>query len=395
MATRPVDHHPPAAAQPAPGHHHDCDHAGAHHQHSYLDLAGSDAAWRALMIALWIQVVFLVVQVAGGIIYGSLALLSDSVHMLTDVAAIAIALVAIRAARSAARRFSYGLRRAEVLAAFVNSLALVGAAAWIVWEAIRRMGHGHEVDGIGMLVIATLGLAANLVSAWILARAGSGTNVRAVMMHLLIDAASSVGVIVTAIVIATTGRHGLDSIASLLIAGLALWGALPLIRRTMEILLDVEPDAARVPDIADALLAHPAVVEVHDLHAWHQSEQEVMVTAHVVHLPDASTAAVIASLEELLQTRFGITHSTLQAVPAASLHAPLPAMAPDDAAAWAISRLVAGGVAPAIAHQRAHAVAATLAAGARSGLVSPAAVLARARAAGTPRSPGPAVHHPH
>lgn len=309
-----------AAHSHSHSHSHDSDcggHGLLNHHHDHSHLASNPASRRALKWALWINVAFLIAEVAGGIIYNSVALLSDAAHMLTDVGALALALVAATlAARPATSRRTYGFGRVEPLAALINSVTLILASGWIIYEATTRLIHPEPVNGAGVMIIALGGLAANGVATWILMRADqTNLNIRAAMMHSLIDAISSVGVLVAGAAIALTGWNAIDPLASYLIAGLAIAGTWGILRRSLDLVLDASPESTDVNAIAKDILAHPATTQVHDIHVWSIGSNRNAMTAHVLIDPAADLGTAIDELEASIRHLHNIDHVTLQLAP--------------------------------------------------------------------------------
>jgi cobalt-zinc-cadmium efflux system protein len=272
---------------------------------------------RALWISLVANAGFMVAEVAGGLAFHSLALLADAAHMLSDVAGLAIALVAHRLVdRRATARHSYGLQRAEVLGALVNGLTLLAVAAWIIVEALRRIGEPADVVGRGLLVVATLGLAVNLGSAVLLARAqGHSLNMRGAFVHMAVDAAGSVAAIAAGVAVIGWQANWVDPLASILIALLVVWSAWGLLRDTVQVLLEGTPRGMDPGTVEDALAADDAVEAVHHLHLWNLASDTPALSAHVVlrgevTLHDAQVNG--DRLKTLLDERFGIAHATLE-----------------------------------------------------------------------------------
>ncbi|MEZ5294911.1 MAG: cation diffusion facilitator family transporter [Ilumatobacteraceae bacterium] len=266
---------------------------------------------------------FFVVEAVAGIWTNSLALLSDAAHMLTDVIGIGMALAAIQLAsrferrRDEARsRHTFGLYRLEILAAFVNALLLFGVALWVLIEAARRLTDGPEVLGAPMLVVAALGLLANIV-AFLLLRAGSkeSLNVEGAYLEVLADTVGSVGVIVAAVLLQLFGWAWVDPIIG---AAIGLW-ILPrtwhLGRRAVRILLQAAPDGIDLDELADRLAAIDGVVDVHDLHVWTLTSDMEAVSAHLTVDDDADSHGVLDQARHLLADRYGITHGTFQVEP--------------------------------------------------------------------------------
>jgi cobalt-zinc-cadmium efflux system protein len=285
--------------------------AGAH-VHAHHVRAGDDR--RALSIALALILGFMLAEVVVGILAGSLALLSDAGHMLTDAAAIALSLVAARlAARPAEGAMTYGLGRTEILSAQVNGITLLVLAVLITWEAVQRLGSPSEVDAAPVLVVALAGIAVNLLAARVLAGAGRGSlNVEGSFRHVVTDLYAFVATALAAVVILATGFDRADAIASLFVAALMLHAAYSLLRASGRIFLEAAPEGIDVSAIGNALAAEPHVVQVHDLHVWEVTSGFPALSAHVLVERDCDCHAVRASLERLLDDRFDLTHTTLQ-----------------------------------------------------------------------------------
>jgi len=269
---------------------------------------------RLLRMALYVQLAFLLLEVAGGILTNSLALLGDAAHMLADVGALALALLAARlASRPVDARRTWGMPRAEVVAAAVNSGTLVLSCAWIAYEAVHRLLAPEAIDGGGLMLIAAAGLFANLLGAWFLAQADrDNVNIRAAMAHLLVDAASSVGVIIAGVVIALGGPLAIDAIASLLIAFVAVQGTWPVLRASLDSLVDAAPPGIDGEAVVRVLGAAPGVTQVHDVHVWEPGPRRVAVTAHVLIEPGIDVGAAILDLRRMLNAQLGVDHATLQ-----------------------------------------------------------------------------------
>ncbi len=265
-------------------------------------------------LALLITACVLVAEAVGGILTGSLALLGDAGHMASDAGALGLSLTALwLASRPASETRTYGFQRAEVLAALANSVALVLIAAYVSWEAVRRLGGPPHVDAGPMLGIAVVGLAANLVSASLLAKERRrNLNVRSAFLHIVGDALSSAGVIVGALIILTTGEYAADPIISLFIAALILLSGGRIAWDSTQVLMEATPPGLSVPAIQGALLAVPGVRGVHDLHVWTVTSGFVSLSAHVEADSERNPHAVLVDLRSLLFRRFGIEHATLQ-----------------------------------------------------------------------------------
>ena len=272
---------------------------------------------RALWLALAANGGFLVAEAAGGFAFRSLALLADAAHMLSDVAGLAIALIAQRLIdRPATARHSFGLQRAEVLGAQANGLTLVAVAGWIVFEAVRRMGEPADVVGGGLLVVALLGLGVNVGSAVLLARAqGRSLNMRGAFIHMVVDAAGSVAAVSAGVAVVAWGADWVDPFVSIAIAVLVLWSAWGLLRDTAQVLLEGTPRGMD-PTRVEAVIADDDDVEaVHHLHLWNLASDVPALSAHVVLRGEVSLHDAQASgdrLKSLLGERFGIAHATLE-----------------------------------------------------------------------------------
>jgi cobalt-zinc-cadmium efflux system protein len=293
---------------------HEHDHDG--HRHDLRSLTR-----RRLWIALAVNAVFLVVEIAGGILTNSLALLADAGHMLTDVAALVLAIVVAHLAeRPPSPRHTFGLLRAEVLGAFANGAFLVLIVGFVFTEAWRRFGTAQEVDAIPMIVVAMFGLGANMVSAWVLfGSRNENVNLEGAYLHMFGDALGSVGAVTAGIVILLTGRTFIDPLVSIGIGLVILWSSLGLIRKTITILLEATPEGIDYDEIRTALLAVDHVTDVRDLHIWTISSGIPALSAHL-NLEAACSDTThwqvcLRDTQNLLRKRFGIVHTTLQFEP--------------------------------------------------------------------------------
>lgn len=283
------------------------------HGHGHRDRG---AQRRALRLALWANGSFLVVEVVGGVLTHSLSLLADAAHMASDVAALVIALVAMRLLeRPATTAHSYGLQRAEVLGAQANAVILLAAAGWITVTAVERIGAPADVAGGGLLAVAVAGLLVNVGSMVVLRRsAGTSLNMRGAVLHMALDAAGSVAAIVAGIA-ALGGADRVDPVASIVVAGLVVWSAWGLLRATGRVLLEGTPAGIRPGEVTAALLAEDGVEAVHHLHVWSLASDVTALSAHVVlggerTLHDAQASG--ARLKEMLERRFDIEHATIE-----------------------------------------------------------------------------------
>lgn len=292
------------------------DNKAHEHKHNLRSLTR-----KRLRIALGINTVFLLLEVFGGIITHSLALLADAGHMLTDVAALALAIfVATLAERAPTSRRTYGLLRAEVLGAFVNGAALVVIVGFIFREAWIRMGETPAIDAPLMLFIAVLGLCANVISARVLfGSIGQSVNVKGAFLHMIADALGSVGVIIAGAVIWATGWTLIDPLASIMIGTLILWSSWGLIMQTVDILLEATPENIDYDEVRQALLDIEHITDIHDLHIWTITSGIPSLSAHVTLEPECSDTThwhkCLKVAQNMLNDRFGIEHSTLQFEP--------------------------------------------------------------------------------
>lgn len=271
---------------------------------------------RPLVIALAITGGFMVVEIMGGLATGSLALLADAGHMATDAAALALALFAIwLAQRPATPQRSFGFARAEVLAALINAATLVAISIYIFREAFSRIGEPPEIDSGPMLVVSTIGLLANVASAWVLSRGGGhehNLNTRGAFLHVIGDLLGSVGAIVAAIVMLATGWYLADPILSAGIGLLILWSSWRLLRETVEVLLEATPRDISPGEVSAAMGEVPGVAGVHDLHIWTVTSGFIALSAHVEVEEMEPWNRTLVRLTDTVRERFGIAHVTLQ-----------------------------------------------------------------------------------
>lgn len=292
---------------------------GAGHDHS-----GEVRYEKPLWIALGLTTTFLIAEVVGGLLTNSLALLSDAAHMMTDVVALAISLVAVRLSRRApdAKR-TYGYARMEAIGATINGALLFGVAAYILWEAVERFRDPPEVAPIGMLVIAVAGLAINLVSMRLL-KAGSGEslNIKGAYLEVWSDMLGSVGVLLAAIIIRFTGWTIVDPILAVLIGLWVLPRTWVLLKEAGQVLMEGVPHGVDLDAVRAALEGHAGVRGVHDLHVWSLRSNQPILTAHIVVADGAPAAPLHDTLNAMLHERFEIGHATLQVEPeSAARHA--------------------------------------------------------------------------
>jgi cobalt-zinc-cadmium efflux system protein len=264
--------------------------------------------------ALSINVGLLLAEAIGGVITGSLALLSDAGHLLSDAGAIVLALIAARLATlPAAGRRTFGYQRSEVLAALVNGLLLVGVSVAIAAAALGRFGDPPEIDGWGVLALGVAGLAGNLAATAILARGQrEDINLEGVLRHSLADALGSVGVVIAGAVVLLGGSPIVDPIVGLLIALLILASSWRLIKEPVDVLMEAAPAGVDVDGIGAAICAEEGVRSVHDLHVWTVTAGFGAIAAHVVVAEGSDRDLIRRRLELTLRERYGIEHTTLQ-----------------------------------------------------------------------------------
>jgi cobalt-zinc-cadmium efflux system protein len=283
------------------------------HQHGETRIAATSDR-RLLGLALAVLLVFMAAEVALGFLASSLALLADAGHMLTDAAALGFALLAAwLAARPAEGRWTFGLGRAEILAAQANGLTLALLGLWIVYEAARRLADPPEVEAGIVGVVALVGIGVNLVVLALLSRAERRSlNLRGAYLHIATDLAAFLGTGAAAGLIILTGWDRFDAVASLFVAALMLWASWSLLRESGRIFLEGAPSSARPQDVGRAIAEHPGVVEAHDLHVWTVTDGFPALSAHVLVQPDSDCHRIRLQLERMLTERFQIDHTTLQ-----------------------------------------------------------------------------------
>jgi cobalt-zinc-cadmium efflux system protein len=290
------------------GHAHGLSHAG----HSHAPSAEADRRW--LSVALALIAGFMVVEVVAGVLAGSLALLSDAAHMLTDAASLGLALFAAGlAARPAKGAFTFGFGRAEILSAQVNGAALFLLAGVIAVEGVQRLGAPPDVDGPVVVVVGAVGAVVNVAAFWALSRSErQSLNVAGARAHVLADLYGSVAAIAAGAAITFGGPAQVDALAALTVAALMLRSGWSLLRASTRVLLEAAPAGLDPDEVGRALAAVPGIVEIHDLHVWEVTSGFVAVAAHVVVAPDDDCHRLRRELQAVLHERFGIRHTTLQ-----------------------------------------------------------------------------------
>jgi cobalt-zinc-cadmium efflux system protein len=271
---------------------------------------------RRVIIALVLTGTFMLVEIVGGILSGSLALLADAGHMLTDTMALGLSAMAFHVSRRPPDgSLTYGYQRFQILAAFVNGLSLLLIVGWIVFEAFSRFLNPREIMAETMLVIATVGLVVNLIS-FVVLHTGDreNLNMRGAALHVAGDLLGSIAAIVAALVIITTGWVLIDPLLSIIVAGLILRSAWSLVKRSAHVLLEGAPEWLDVDAMQQRIIDRvPGVDGIHHVHIWGLTPQQLMLTMHVtVGEPVASQSAVIRDVKNLLQQEYGVGHSTIE-----------------------------------------------------------------------------------
>jgi cobalt-zinc-cadmium efflux system protein len=286
------------------------DHDQGDDKYHHVTRAG---AGRSLAIALVLIGAFALVEFLGGLWSGSLALLADSGHMVTDAASLAFSLAANRMAqRPVSSRHSYGLARAEVIAAFVNSLALLAVVIWLVVVALDRIAHPVPVHGGAVSIIAGGGVLLNLLVAWVLSRGQQNLNIRAALLHVLGDLLGSIAALVAGLIILYTGYNVVDPLLSMLVSGLILRSTFGVLRESTLVLLDSVPAGVDYEGVGKALASIPGVVSVHDLHIWSMVPGQGAASAHLLIERMERWPAILMQARQRLNRDHGIGHVTLQ-----------------------------------------------------------------------------------
>lgn len=293
------------------GHTHDTPHAHGHH-HGHPHAAPKDFS-AAFAIGIVLNSAFVAVEAGFGWHIGSLALLADAAHNLSDVAALVLAWIASHIARRApSDRYTFGLRRASVLAALVNAVVLLLAMGSLAWEALGRFGQPQALQAGTVMAVAAVGIAINGATALLFLRGAHGDlNARGAYLHMASDAAVSAAVVVGAGLYAWQGWTWLDPVLSLGIAALIAAGTWALLRQSLHLLFDGVPDHVDLSAVRACLRGLPGVTAVSDLHIWSGDNRQVLLTAHLV-LPEGDADALLRHAAQALHDRFGIGHSTLQ-----------------------------------------------------------------------------------
>ncbi|MEI7024090.1 cation diffusion facilitator family transporter [Paenibacillus sp. y28] len=311
--------------------HHGHGHGHSHHGHSYGHLghhhADPNGNKKGLTIALVITVGIMFLEFFGGLITNSLALLSDSGHMLNDASSLALSLVAVWfAARPASPDRTYGFYRFEILAALLNGVTLFIVAGFIIWEAVERFTQPPAVASGSMMLIACVGLLANIMSAWALMRKGdvrNNINLRSAYLHVIGDALGSVGAIAAGLIMLIFGWYIADPIISVVVALMILKGAWGIIRSTIHILMEGTPATINAAEVKKALESIDGVRDVHDLHIWTITSGLDSLTCHLFIDDNQDNQHILQQAIRLIEDKFNIQHTTIQIESAAIQHGPL------------------------------------------------------------------------
>ena len=309
-------HHPEGEQHPHPHdrphghnakHDHRNDHSHHHHDHA------APTSQKRLVFALIVTFGFAFIELAGGFWSGSLALISDAGHMMTDSAALLLALIAnVIGQRPANAGKSYGYARAELIGALINSLTMIALVVWIIVEAVQRLLHPEPVNGMGVMVIAVIGLLVNVFSAWQLSHDHDNLNSRAALIHVLGDLLGSVAAIAAGAVIYFTGWMPIDPILSIAVSLLILRSTWNLLSQSTHLLMQGVPDGIDLNQVGEQLAATPGIVEVHDLHVWSIGSKRKALSAHLIISEPLAWPSLILQLNQMLEEQYGIDHVTLQ-----------------------------------------------------------------------------------
>jgi len=285
------------------------NHAHAHaHQHRF------ESSQRRLGLAFWTQLAFFGVELVGGILTNSLALLADAGHMLSDVGALGLSLLALHwAAKPANSRKTYGYHRLEILVALINGLALWAMAGYIFYEAATRLFHPPAISSTPLIIIASLGLLVNLLGMYILLPTrGHSINLRSAFIHLAADSFGSLAAVGAGLAIYWRGWYWFDPVAGVVVGVLVVFSSWQLVWEAAEILLESTPRHIDLHEVQQSLESHPQVLEVHDLHIWTIASGIYALSVHVTIDNHLNRDCLTGELEDLLHQRFGLEHNTIQ-----------------------------------------------------------------------------------
>jgi len=291
----------------------------AHHHHSHHGHSHGVGHGRAFVIGIMLNLAFVAVEAGYGFYADSMALLSDAGHNLSDVLGLAIAWGAtILAKRAPNERYTYGLRSSSILAALLNALLLMVAVGGIVWESVQRLIEPAPVMAGIMMIVAGIGIVVNGFTAFLFMSGHNDLNIRGAFLHMVADAAVSLGVVLGGLVILWTDATWIDPVLSLIIAAVIVWGTWDLLRQSLRLSLQGVPSGISVKDVRKMLTERPGVARVHHLHVWAISTTQTALTAHLVMPGGHPGDHFLAETQHELKERFGIGHATLQI----EIHAP-------------------------------------------------------------------------
>lgn len=284
-------------------------HCGGHHHHPH-----GDPGSRAFIIAIALNTIFVVVEFAYGFIANSTALMADAGHNLSDVLGLLLALAAtILARRTPSGRFTYGLRSSSILAALANAMLLMVACGAIAWEAVHRFSQPPVVDGLTVTLVAGFGIVINGLSAWLFVRGSKNDlNIRGAYLHMLADAAVSLGVVIAGVAMFFTGWYWLDPVISLMIVAAIVIGTWGLLRESLQLALSAIPANIDAAAVETYLTQCSGVTSIHDLHIWGMSTTETALTVHLVMPEGYPGDTFMDEIAYTLKERFSIAHTTLQ-----------------------------------------------------------------------------------
>jgi cobalt-zinc-cadmium efflux system protein len=290
------------------------DHHGHGHSHGHGTHSHAPADFgRAFLIGIVLNTAFVLLEAAAGLIYGSMALIADAGHNLSDVLALALAWIAsIAAKQPASGRFTYGYKSSTILAALANALLLAVAIGAILFETLHRMMNPVEPQGLAMAAVAGVGIAVNGFTAWLFMKGQHDLNIRGAYLHMAADALVSLGVVIAGLAILFTGWAWIDPAVSLVILAVIAWGTWGLARDSVAMGLLAAPAGIDPGEVRAHLAGLEGVTAVHDLHVWPMSTTEVALTAHLVMPGRPASDSFLREVAATLETRFGVHHATLQ-----------------------------------------------------------------------------------
>jgi cobalt-zinc-cadmium efflux system protein len=286
------------------------------HSHNHGHHHGDDQTEGRLWISIILNFIITAAEFIGGIISGSLALLSDALHNLNDTTSLGISLIARKISKKDANREkTFGYKRAEIIGAFINLITLIIIALFLIKEGVERFYNPQPIDGMVMFIVAIIGLLGNVITAILLYRdARENLNLRSAYIHILSDAFSSVGVIIAGVLILWYELYIIDTILTLIIAGYILWHSYYMLRQTINILMESTPANIEIPNVQQAMVKVSGVLDIHHLHVWRLDEKNILLESHVVIDEDniGEMESIKSALKKLLSSSFDIHHSTLE-----------------------------------------------------------------------------------